>query len=267
MALYTKEQIEKANSVSLEVYLGLRGEKLKRVGSEYILIYRDSTGEHDSISIRGNRWYDHKNMVGGYTIKFLQEFYGLNFREAVRELLDGETPMIEYKENNDIDKTTDKNEHKSFSLPEKAPDMRRLFAYLTKNRFINQKIVHAFVKQGILYQEKKHGNIVFVGTDNNGNPKSASEKSTVSNNSGFKITVSGSDSNYGFCWRGAGASLFVFEAAVDLMSFVTLNGNSWQNNNYLSIDGLSSKPLIRFLEENKMIKEINICLDYDPAGI
>ena len=108
MALYTKEQIEKANSVNLEVYLGMRGEKLKRVGSEYILIYRDSTGEHDSISIRGNRWYDHKNMVGGYTIKFLQEFYGLNFREAVRELLDGETPMIEYKENNDIERESEK---------------------------------------------------------------------------------------------------------------------------------------------------------------
>ena len=74
MALYTKEQIEKANSVNLEVYLGMRGEKLKRVGSEYTLIYRDSSGEHDSISIRGNRWYDHKNMVGGYTIKFMKEF-------------------------------------------------------------------------------------------------------------------------------------------------------------------------------------------------
>lgn len=267
MALYTKEQIEKANSVNLEVYLGLRGEKLKRVGSEYILIYRDSTGEHDSISIRGNRWYDHKNMVGGYTIKLMQEFYGLNFREAVKELLNGETPMIEYKNNNAVDNTTDKNEHKSFSLPEKVPDMRRLFAYLTKKRFINQKVVHAFVKQEILYQEKNHGNIVFVGTDNNGNPKSASEKPTVSNNSGFKMTVSGSDSNYGFCWRGSGERLFVFEAAVDLMSFITLNSDSWQNNSYLSLDGLSPKPLIRFLEENKMIKEINICLDYDPAGI
>lgn len=145
--------------------------------------------------------------------------------------------------------------------------IRRLFAYLTKARFINQKIVQAFIEKNILYQEKKHGNIVFVETDNDGNHKSASEKSTVSNNSGFKITVSGSDSNYEFCWRGAGASLFVFDAAVDLMSFVTLNGNSWQNNNYLSIDGLSPKPLIRFLEENKKIKEINICLDYDPAGI
>lgn len=267
MALYTKEQIEKANSVNLEVYLGMRGEKLKRVGSEYTLIYRDSSGEHDSISIRGNRWYDHKNMVGGYTIKFMQEFYGLNFREAVKELLNGETPAIEHKDNNAVDNTTDRDEHKSFRLPEREPDMRRLFAYLTKARFINQKIVQAFIEKNILYQEKKHGNIVFVGTDNNGNPKSASEKATVSNNSGFKMTVSGSNSNYGFCWRGSSERLFVFEAAVDLMSFVTLNSDSWQNNSYLSIDGLSSKPLIRFLEENKMIKEINICLDYDPAGI
>ena len=267
MALYTKEQIEKANRVNLEVYLGMRGERLKRVGSEYTLIYRDSAGEHDSISIRGNRWYDHKNMVGGYTIKFLQEFYGLNFREAVKELLDGETPAIEHKDNTAVDNTIDKNEHKSFSLPEKAPDMRRLFAYLTKNRFIAQNIVHAFVKQGILYQEKNYGNIVFVGSDNNGNPKSASEKSTVSNSSGFKMTVSGSDSDYGFCWRGSCERLFVFEAAVDLLSYISINRENWRDNSYLSLDGLSPKPLIRFLEENKKIKEINICLDYDPAGI
>ena len=145
--------------------------------------------------------------------------------------------------------------------------MRRLFAYLTKARFINQKIVQAFIEKNILYQEKKHGNIVFVGTDNDGNPKSASEKSTVSNNSGFKMTVSGSDSNYGFCWRGSGGRLFVFEAAVDLLSYISINRENWRDNSYLSLDGLSLKPLIRFLEENRKIKEINICLDYDPAGI
>ena len=145
--------------------------------------------------------------------------------------------------------------------------MRRLFAYLTKARFINQKIVQAFIEKNILYQEKKHGNIVFVGTDNDGNHKSASEKSTVSNNSGFKMTVSGSDSNYGFCWRGSGGRLFVFEAAVDLLSYISINRENWRDNSYLSLDGLSLKPLIRFLEENRKIKEINICLDYDPAGI
>lgn len=264
MALYTKEQIEKANSISLEIYLSSRGERLKRTGSEYTLIYRDSSGEHDSISIRGNRWYDHKNMTGGYAIKFLQEFYGLSFREAVKELLNGEIPAITRK-SNATDNAMDKD--KPFHLPEKAPDTRRLFAYLTKARFIDQKIVQAFTEKKILYQERKHGNIVFVGTDNNENPKSASEKSTLSSGSGFKMTVPGSDANYGFCWRGSGKSLFVFEAAVDLLSYVTIHRENWRDSSYISLDGLSPKPLIRFLEENREIEEINICLDYDPAGI
>ena len=84
MALYTQEQLEKANSVNLEEYLLHRGEKLKRTGKESRFYYRDSGGEHDSVSVSGNRWYDHKNQTGGYPVKFLQEFYGLGFREAVR---------------------------------------------------------------------------------------------------------------------------------------------------------------------------------------
>ncbi|MCI9354363.1 MAG: hypothetical protein HFE58_06100 [Firmicutes bacterium] len=90
MALYTNEQIEKANQTNLEEYLQRRGEILKRRGSEFVLIYKDATGEHDSISIRGNLWYDHKNLIGGYPIKFMEEFYGLDFRGAMKELLNGE---------------------------------------------------------------------------------------------------------------------------------------------------------------------------------
>ena len=71
MALYTKEQIDKANQTNLEEFLQQKGERLKKTGSESVLIYKDSTGEHDSISVRGNRWYDHKNMRGGYPLKFI----------------------------------------------------------------------------------------------------------------------------------------------------------------------------------------------------
>lgn len=77
MALYTQEQIDKANQTNLEEFLQQKGERLKKTGSESVLIYKDSTGEHDSISIRRNRWYDHKNMRGGYPLKFMQEFYGM----------------------------------------------------------------------------------------------------------------------------------------------------------------------------------------------
>lgn len=263
MAYYTKEQIDKANKVDLEEYLRFRGEHLKQTGSESRLIYRDSTGEHDSISVRGNRWYDHKNQNGGYTVKFLQEFYGLTFKEAMQELLNGEIP--EHRK----DETTNlllKKPKAKFQLPEKADNMKRLFAYLTKTRFLSADVVKFFVEQKLLYQEKTHNNIVFVGIDKNATPRYASEKSAAGG--GFKMTVTGSDAQYGFCWRGGGQHLFVFEAAVDLLSYITLYPEEWQKENYIALDGVSPKPLLKFVEDHKeTIMDVHICTDYDPAGI
>ncbi len=288
MALYTKEQIQKANDSSLETYLRKRGEQLKPSGTEFILIYKDSTGTHDSITIRNNKWYDHKNGIGGYPIQFMKEFYGLNFRDALKELLYGEEPMLngwddssesvsnnkkQRIENNKNNETTKINEEinipkkSEFILPVKANNNDRLFEYLTEKRYISKEVVAKFVDKGFIYQESKYGNIVFLGTDKNGVPKSASKKSTSNNGKKFKIKVTGSDTLFGFCWRGKSERVFVFEAAVDLMSFITLSKEDWENDSYIALDGLSPKPLLRFIKENKNIKEIYLCLDYDIAGI
>ena len=283
MALYTKEQIDKANQTDLEEFLQRKGERLKRTGSESVLVYKDSTGEHDSISIRKNRWYDHKNMRGGYPLKFMQEFYGMNFRTAMKELLHGEEPELGRKKNNENEKNVSQSEKtyaqenqeqiyfpsekSEFILPEKDNNMKRVFAYLLKTRFISKDVVKSFVDQKILYQEKEHGNVVFVGTDKDGVPKSACKKSAAEQTKGFRMTVAGSDCRYGFCWRGESSKLYVFEAAIDLMSFITLKNDDWKTDSFLALDGLSSKPLLQFLEEQKNIHEIFLCLDYDAAGI
>ena len=81
------------------------------------------------------------------------------------------------------------------------------------------------------------------------------------------MTVAGSDCRYGFCWRGESSKLYVFEAAIDLMSFITLKNDDWKTDSFLALDGLSSKPLLQFLEDQKNIYEIFLCLDYDAAGI
>lgn len=282
MALYTKEQIDKENQTDLEEFLQRKGERLKRTGSESVLVYKDSTGEHDSISIRKNRWYDHKNMRGGYPLKFMQEFYGMNFRTAMKELLHGEEPELGRKRNAEQEKpnVSEKNEvngntakcedgtkKSEFKLPEKDSNMKRLFAYLLQTRFLSKDVVKSFVEQNILYQEKEHGNVVFVGTDKEGVPKSACKKSTAEQTKSFRMTVTGSDCRYGFCWRGESSKLYVFEAAIDLMSFVTLRNDEWKADSFLALDGLSSKPLLQFLEDQKNIYEIFLCLDYDVAGI
>ena len=56
------------------------GEKLERVGREHKLIYYDGSGKHDSITMSGSRWFDHKNQVGGGAIKFMQEPYDMDFQ-------------------------------------------------------------------------------------------------------------------------------------------------------------------------------------------
>ena len=262
MPLYTKEQIEEANSISLVEYLQLRGEALKASGSEYKWIYRDGGGEHDSISIRENKWYDHKNGTGGYTVAFLQDFYGMRFTEAMRELLN-ETPQLHKR----INKEAKPEPAKPFQLPEKASNMKNLFAYLIKKRFLSQEIVQFFVENKLLYQEKQYNNIVFVGMDENGVPREAHKKSPFDQHAGFKATVSGSDSRYSFCYRGDGARLYVFEGAVDLLSFLTLYPEQWQEQSYIALDGLSPKAMLHLLDGNKAITEINICTDFDPAGI
>lgn len=282
MALYTQEQIDKANQTNLEEFLQQKGEHLRKTGSESVLIYKDSTGEHDSISVRRNRWYDHKNMRGGYPLKFMQEFYGMNFRTAMKELLHGEEPELGRKKNAEQEKSNvsektevngntakceDGTKKSEFKLPEKDSNMKRLFAYLLQTRFLSKDVVKSFVEQKILYQEKEHGNVVFVGTDKDGVAKSACKKSTAEQSKGFRMTVAGSDCRYGFCWRGDSSKFYVFEAAIDLMSFITLRNDEWKEDSFLALDGLSAKPLLQFLEEQKNIHEIFLCLDYDAAGI
>ena len=278
MGFYSREQIERASKINLVEYLHSTGERLQQSGREYKWIYFNQGKEHDSISIREHKWYDHKNGVGGDAIEFLKTYIGFDFNEAINELIQ-EEPEIEnareFRKNNGkskVEKSKQKIEQsipqpvKPFVLPEKGATMKNLFAYLIKTRFIDREILTFFVKQKLLYQEKSYGNIVFLGTDENGVVKSAQERSSNSRKK-FQATIRGSDTRYGFHWRGGGESLYVFEAPIDLLSYLTIDPKDWQENSYLSLDGLSPKAMFYFLENNPNIKEVKLCLDHDEAGI
>ena len=80
---YTQEQIDRANQADLVSFLQGQGEQLTRAGQEY------RWKRHDSLTIRGNKWYRHSQSKGGAPIDFVMEFFGKSFTEAV-ELLTGE---------------------------------------------------------------------------------------------------------------------------------------------------------------------------------
>ena len=68
------------------------------------------------------------------------------------------------------------------------------------------------------------------------------------------------------CYRGEGERLFVFEAPIDLLSFLCLFKKAWQKQSYLSLGGVGEKALLRFLSDRPNIKTVYLCLDSDQAG-
>lgn len=170
---FTEEQKITANSVDLAEFLRMRGERLERAGREYKLIYYDSSGKHDSITMSGSRWFDHKNQVGGGAIKFMQYYYNMDFPTAVQELLGQRITPLSHAPPKAV---VHEEKPKIFKLPEANENMHRVFAYLIKQRFIASEIITYFAKNHTLYEDKEHHNAVFVGFDEKGIPRQAHKR-------------------------------------------------------------------------------------------
>ncbi len=261
---FTDEQKVMANSVDLAEFLRMRGEKLERVGREHKLIYYDGSGKHDSITMSGSRWFDHKNQVGGGAIKFMQEFYDMDFQTAVQELL-GQT--ITFLSHAPPKAVVHEEKTKEFKLPKSNENMHRVFAYLIKQRFIKPEIISYFAKQHTLYEDKQHHNAVFVGLDENGVPRQASKRSTNSYGNSFRITCQGSDTRYSFAHFGESKRLYVFEAPIDMMSFLTLYPQEWQKNSCIAMNGVYENAVLTALKNHSNLSEVILCVDNDEGGI
>lgn len=244
---YTQEQIDRANQVNLEQFLRSQGEKLIKSGREY------RWKKHDSLTINGNRWFRHSQNKGGFPLDFVMEFYDKTFPEAVEMLL-GEKPM------KPVTQETVKEE---FRLPPFSMNQDRVKKYLTKERNLPLWLVEEFIENNLIYEDAKHQNVVFVGRDENGIPRYAHCRGIADNS---RRDVTGSDKSYGFCYRGKGTELYVFEAAIDLLSHIALYPAGWKEHSYLSLGGVSPKALERFLSEREDIESVFIATDNDEAG-
>ena len=161
---YTQAQIDRANAVSLEDFLRTQGETLIKSGREY------RWKEHDSLTVRGNKWFRHSQSKGGYPIDFVMEFYGKSFPEAV-QLLTGESG-----EGQTEAATAPPT---AFHLPLHNRTADRAIQYLTESRGLNKTLVEAFLLSGDIYEDAKRHNVVFVGRDRSGTPRYAHVRGTA----------------------------------------------------------------------------------------
>lgn len=152
---------------------------------------------HRSVTFRGNRWYRHSEQVGSHAIDFMQEFFGMNFPEAVTYLLNGETGQVikgsrrhippEQRKAKEQEKPEGQKklpepegeEPKQFTLPEKNDTMKRVYAYLMQKRYIGRDILSFFAKRGTLYESKEHHNAVFVGVEKTENRSTSTRREPI----------------------------------------------------------------------------------------
>ena len=245
---YTQAQIDKANAVDLEKFLRAQGETLVRSGKEY------RWKAHDSLTVCGNKWFRHSQSKGGLPVDFVMEFYGKSFPEAV-QMLTGEPGEAQPE--------ADPAPSPAFRLPLRNVTNANILNYLTQERKLSPSLVNFFIAAGDIYEDSSHHNVVFVGRDADGHPRYASSRGIQEK---FRQDAAGAEKAFGFAHRGTDKQLLVFEAPIDLLSFIELFPKNWQQHNYLSLGGVSGKALRQFLSERPDVERVFLCLDADKAG-
>ena len=229
--------------------------------------------EHDSLHFSNGKWYWWSQGKGGTSaLDYLITVEGFDFKDACNYLLNLmkiSAPVTTYY----YPKQT-----KPFELPVKDKDNELIIRYLCNQRKIDKDIVDYFISTHQIYQDKQFKNVVFVGYDGD-QPAYAFKRSIFKN---YKLDHSGSNKAFSFSFTNSNSSiLHVFEAAIDLLSYMTilkLDHQDFKQYNYLSLAGASDKiaskteadipiALKSFLERNKNIKTLIFHLDNDEVGI
>ncbi|MCL2253085.1 MAG: DUF3991 domain-containing protein, partial [Lachnospiraceae bacterium] len=211
---FTKEQIDKANSINLIDYAAMNGYHLensdrkslhvKKSGGLYL--FKDS-----------NQFFHHSTGKKGGPIDFVMEYENLGFLKAIERLI-GEYPSVgEYIPHPE----SVKKEKGELILPDKAPNAKRLFWYLCSFRGVDSGIVSKLMKENKIFQQAERGNCVFVGYDENKSPRYCSKRGT-SPDRPYKGDQDNSDKGYPFSMEGVSNRLYCMESPIDVMSHASL---------------------------------------------
>lgn len=272
---FSSKQKEQARRTDLVELLRSQGETLKRSGSEYE--WKDGS---QKVTIRGNLWFHQYERVGGDAIDFVRRFYNKSYVEAMEYLLSGSDGTL-------ITYTPIVKEQKPFKLPPRNDNMRRAFAYLLNRRGIDKEVLYAFVHRNMIYESAKYHNAVFVGFDKDGIPRHASMRGTGSKST-YKGNAPNSQPEYSFHWHGQAETalnshtndvknfeysclrpsnqLYLFEAPIDMLSFISMHKTNWKNHSYAASCSVSDRVLFQCLKDNPNIEKVYICFDNDEPG-
>ena len=242
---FTDEEIAQASGINIIAYASSRGFDVKKISPRS---YKIPGYGGLYINADGCKWNCFSKGTGGGTIQFVMEMEGKTWVESVKQLLGISYDELAY-------------------IPEKNDTYKHIFAYLIKTRKLDKDVISQFVKDKKIYEDT-HNNCVFVGYDEKSNLRFASVRGTNINKK-FRRDIENSDKGYPFCVNGTSDTLLIFEAPIDLMSYMTLlklHGISNFNHHMISMGGTSYIPIEKYLKRYPEITNITLCLDSDDEG-
>lgn len=269
MPYIAPEVITEAKRMDLLTYLREYepGELVKFSSNTY------TTRTHDSLKISNGKWMWWSRGIGGKSaLDYLIKVRGMDFVQAVQTIMG----------NGSVSFPTCKNiksyEEQPLLLPQKSPTTEVVFDYLF-GRGIDYEIINHCLEQEQIIESLPYHNAVFIGYDENKEPKYAAYRAT--NQSRFMGDCTGSKKQYSFRLTAENTGeVHLFECAIDLLSYATLmklEGKDWRQFNLVSLAGVYSPKqkiedskvpvtLGRLLEKDKTIRRIVLHLDNDIAG-
>ena len=250
---FTEEERERARNTDLVELLKSQGEMLKRSGSEYEWL--DGT---QKVTIRGNLWFHQYERVGGDAVGFVRKFYNKEYAEAVQFLLDGKCGTIVRAKPKEI-------ERKPFKMPKAYWNMDRVKDYLCNVRGIDEDVIQEFVDKKMIFESADYHNAVFVGFDKNEVPRHANKRGILKSST-FKGNAEGSLDEFAFHWIGTNNKLFLFEAPIDMLSYICMNKENWKENSYAASCSISDRVLFQCLKDYSYINEVFMGYDNDFYG-
>lgn len=228
---------------------------------------------HDSLVItpkKGFYWFS-RQTGSKSPIDYYMLVEGMEFTEATEKVLKVMNYNFDKKDIVIQNEPSKETSHiiQDFSLPEKAEHNRNVYAYLTKTRGLDRELITEMINKGLIYQDKEYNNAVFVGKDYDGNIVSAFKRITLSNpksTSFSKGDVAGSKKEFRFRIENpSNKTVNVFEAEIDMLSYISMQPKIARNENYIALGGVSDKALLEFLD-HRNVENINVCSDNDAAG-
>lgn len=271
-AHFTTEQLQAAQSVSALDYAKAHGYNLVAVGNRYQL------REHDSmVFLPDGRWYWNSTRHYGRALEFLVYYEQKKFTDAVLELA-GEDHNAFFSQPHISTPSKVHSPTTPFVLPPSSTkDIGILVKYLVERRGCDKEIVKTLISEKRVYiscQQRNGGtirNAVFVGTDRDGVPRSATIRG-INYGSHFKAAVPGSDKHIPFALPAMSdaTTLAIFEAPIDAISHASIdkeNGCVWTATARIALSGNPAPRTVEdWLQIHPQINRIELCLDNDAAG-